>query len=148
VKTIPLETKERIVERLVEVSAPADSASIKALLECNDKNQVILKQLSEEKSKSVQSKFSLSAGLLSYNFTTKPQIGFAKVRDTTIYKEKAVQVPYEVKINELTWWQRTQIILFRILVALIILLFLLNKLKSWFSISGVIGTIKDKIFPA
>ena len=111
---IPIRYEERIVERLVPVIAPADSASIAALFECDSLNHVIMKSLSEQKGKNVESRFTYARGSLKYNFMTAPSISYARVKDSLIYREVPVKVPVEVKVNELTWWQKTEIYLFRI----------------------------------
>ena len=118
VKEVPILYRDKIVERLVPVSAPADSASISALFACDSLNRVILRSISELKGKSVQSRYTYYAGALKYNFATSPSPGYARVKDSIIYREVPVKVPVEVKVNELTWWQKTQIKLFWLLCAL------------------------------
>lgn len=119
VKEVPIQYREKIVERLVPVQSPADSATIAALFECDSTNQVIMKTISEQKGKSVNSRFTFDKGLFNYNLKTAPELSYAKVKDSIVYREVAIKVPVEVKVNELTWWQKTQIIGFRILAGLI-----------------------------
>lgn len=106
VTEVPIQYREKIVERLVPVQAPADSSLITAQFECDSLNKVILKSLSELKSKNVQSGFSFDKGLLSYDLKTSPSLSYAKVKDSIVYQEVAVKVPYPVITNELTWWQK------------------------------------------
>ena len=127
--TIPIQYKEKIVERLVPVQLPADSSSIKALLDCNDKNQVILKELSEAKSQNVQSQYSFANGILEYKTKSKPPIAHIPVRDTTIYKEIPVPYPVETKVNYLTGWQWAQVWAGRVLLALIFLYILYTYIR-------------------
>jgi len=103
---VPIQYREKIVERLVPVQAPADSANIAALFECDSLNRVIMKNLDEQKSKHTESQFSFNAGVLKYKVTTAPDISFAKVRDSIVYREVPIRVPVEVKVNYLTWWQK------------------------------------------
>jgi len=137
IKEVPLQYREKIVERLVPVAAPADSANITALFECDSLNQVILKSLDEQKSQNVKSRFSYNAGLLRYNFATAPAISFATVRDSIIYREVAVKVPVEVKINELTWWQKLWITIGKIAAGLGTVVLVVFIVKSKFSLNGL-----------
>jgi len=142
IKEVPLQYREKIVERLVPVAAPADSANIVALFECDSLNQVILKSLDEQKSQNVKSRFSYNAGLLRYNFATAPAISFATVRDSIVYREVAVKVPVEVKVNELTWWQRLWITIGKISAALGLIILVVFVVKSKFRLNGITGIFR------
>lgn len=120
IKEVPIQYKEKIVERMVPVQSPADSANVIALFECDSTNQVIMKALNEQKGKSINSHFTFDKGLFNYQLKTDPQLSYAKVKDSIVYREVAIKVPVEVKVNELTWWQKTQIVAFRILAGLLI----------------------------
>ena len=102
---VPVEYREKVVERLVQVQSPADSANMVALLECDSLNRVVLKQLSEVKGSRISTSFTLDSGLLSYKLKVKPELSFAPVRDSIVYREVAVRVPVETIVNRLTWWQ-------------------------------------------
>jgi len=134
---VPILTNVKIVERLVPVAAPADSANIVALFECDSLNRVIMKSLGEQKSKNVESRFSYKAGLLEYNFATAPSVSFATVRDSIVYREVAVKVPVEVKVNELTWWQKLWITIGKIGAALGLIILVVFIVKSKFSLNGL-----------
>ena len=127
---IPIQYKERIVERLVPVMAPADSASIAALFACDSLNRVFMQSIGERKGKSIESHFSYTAGMLRYNFLATPGKSYITVRDSIIYREVAIKVPVEVKVNELTWWQKTEIYLFRIFGLILIVVIAWGVLKS------------------
>ena len=133
---VPILTNVKIVERLVPVEAPADSANIVALFECDSLNQVIMKSLDEQKSQNVKSRFSYNTGMLRYNFATAPAISFATVRDSIVYREVAVKVPVEVKVNELTWWQKLWITIGKISAALGLIILVVFIVKSKFSLNG------------
>jgi len=105
VKEVPIQYREKVVERLVPVQAPADSTSIEALFRCDSLNQVIMKSLTEQKGKGT-SGFTFDKGALKYNFKTAPELSYARVKDSIVYREVAVKVPVEVPVNFLTWWQK------------------------------------------
>lgn len=131
--TIPVQYKERIVERLVAVPAPSDSASLRAYLECDEHNKVILKELSEEKSKNIQSRYSLSNGVLDYHLTSHPPVAYIPVKDTFKSKEVPVPYPVETKVNYLTGWQWAQLWAGRVLLTFLLLFGIYKGLK-WKSI--------------
>jgi len=131
VVTVPIEYKERIVEKLVPVELPADSADILALFECNNLNQVILKELSEVKSKRIKSLFSFNNSLLKYNFKTALDTVYVPGKETTTTKDVPVYVNVPgPEVNKLTKWQSTQIMAGRLFLGLI-LLFGIYKLVKW-----------------
>ena len=116
VMAVPVEYREKVVERLVKVAAPADSLTVAALFECNDKNQVIMAQLDEEKSKRLESGFSFSDNKLIYKAQTKPDIIYLPAKDSIIYQEVPVTVNVPVEVNRVTWWQHLQIYMGRVLL--------------------------------
>jgi hypothetical protein len=134
INEVPIQYKEKVVERLVAVQSPADSANIVALFECDSTNQVIMKAISEQKGKSVLSRFSFDKGSLNYQFKTAPTLTYTVVKDSIVYREVAIKVPVEVKVNELTWWQKTQIIAFRILAGVFAVGFAWRFLKPKISL--------------
>ena len=128
--SVPINYKERIVERLVPVESPADSTNVLALFECNNLNQVILKQLNEVKSKNMQSQFSFEKGQLKYNAKTDRDTDYIPAKDSIVYREVPVKVNVPVEVNKLTWWQSTEIKAGRILF-FIVLAFGLYTLLKW-----------------
>lgn len=84
----------------------------------------------------------LPNGLLFHNLETKqkpvpvPTKTTEEKRDSVVYREKDIPVPYpvETEVNRLTWLQQAQIYGFRILVALIALGALLRYRKEIFAI--------------
>lgn len=142
IKEVPLQYREKIVERLVPVAAPVDSANITALFECDSLNRVIMKSLDEQKSQAVKSRFSYNAGLLRYNFATAPAISFAVVRDSIVYREVAVKVPVEVKVNELTWWQKLWATVGKVSATLGLIILVVLIVKSKFSLNGLTGIFR------
>ena len=118
VPVVPIQYKEKIVVRLVPVVNPADSINLTALLECNEKNEVVLAQLSEEKSRRLKSNFSLSNNLFSYRAKTTIDTVYVSAKDSIIYRE--VPIPVNVVVEaKLTAWQQTQINAGRVLFVLL-----------------------------
>lgn len=132
---VPIQYKEKIVERLVPVELPADSAIIAALFACDSTNQVYLKELSENKTGG-QSNSGFKDGKLTYKLIIKHDTVFVRAKDSLIYKEIPVKIPVEVRVNFLSKWQGFQIVGFRVLaVALVLWLFLKywkNKISTVF----------------
>lgn len=99
----------RIVERLVPVQLPADSSILEAYFECDSTNRVIMKELSEEKSKRVSTKLNFSPGKLArldYKSNTKPDTVYISGKDITIYKDRPVYIDKPIVTNKLNWWQK------------------------------------------
>lgn len=99
----------RIVEKLVPVQLPADSSFIEAFFQCDSTNQVIMKALSEEKTKRINSQFKFTSGntaKLIYKAKTQPDTVYIRGKDTTVYKDRPVYIDKPVITNELHWWQK------------------------------------------
>lgn len=99
-----------VVERLVPVPTPEDSARIRALLRCDENGRVLLAWYDQQCSRNAQLEFSLdSLGRLIANFKVLADTVYVPVKDTTIsnttnseLKEKdIITVP-----AELNSWQR------------------------------------------
>lgn len=115
---VPIQYKEKVVERLVPYAVAADSSAIQALFKCDSLNNVVMTQLIEEKGKA-QSAVSFQDGKLSYKLIRKVDTIYVKAKDSVIYKEVAVKVEVEKEVNRLTKWQAFQIIFNRILFFMI-----------------------------
>jgi len=107
----PAEYKERITERLVSYYLSSDSAYLYALLECDSMNNITLRELSELKTKRMQTELQLSGNMLTYTARTERDTAYIKVADTTsiITIPCPVMIPIEKKVNELTKLQSFQI---------------------------------------
>ena len=106
VKYVPVDSKSDsiVVEKLVEVPLPPDSATIKALLECDENGKVILSWLDVANSKNAQALLTIdSLGNLLAKMQTQPDTIYLPSKEVTVTKQ--VKVPYPVE-KELTKWQQ------------------------------------------
>lgn len=106
VKYVPVESTADsiVVEKLVEVQLPPDSATIRALLECDENGKVILSWLDIANSKNAQAQLTIdSLGNLLAKMKTQPDTIYKPSKEVTVTKE--VKVPYPVE-KELTRWQQ------------------------------------------
>lgn len=122
------------IEKLVPVEIPADSAAIRALLECDKNGKVVLKWLDVANSKNVQLQFLLdSLGNLRTNFKVPPDTVYLPSKETSLStnKKRVETITVEVE-RKLTKWQRfcirfTTIIL--IIAGISLILFVRRKFK-------------------
>lgn len=96
------------VEKLVPVPLPADSAAIRALLECDENGKVVLKWFDMATSKNVQLQFQLdSMGNLLTNFKVPLDTVYIPSKETSVStttkKQEVKTVEVEKKLNK---WQR------------------------------------------
>lgn len=106
IKYVPVESyaDSVVVEKLVEVQLPPDSATIRALLECDENGKVVLKWLDIANSKNVQAQLTIdSLGNLLAKMKTQPDTVYLSSKEVTVTNE--VKVPYPVE-KELTKWQK------------------------------------------
>lgn len=92
---VPVHTKEKVVERLVPYALPADSTTITALFECDSLNNVQLKELSELKTKGLQSDFSFNNGKLNYQLKQPPDTIYIPAKDSIVERDVPILVPSE-----------------------------------------------------
>lgn len=105
-KYVPVESKADsvVVERLVEVQLPPDSATIRALLECDENGKVVLNWLDIANSKNAQAQLTIdSLGNLLAKMKTQPDTVYLPSKEVTVTKD--VKVPYPIE-KELTKWQK------------------------------------------
>lgn len=109
VKYVPVESKADsvVVEKLVEVQLPSDSATIRALLECDENGKVVLNWLDIANSKNAQAQLTIdSLGNLLAKMNTQPDTVYLPSKEVTVTKD--VKVPYPVE-KELTRWQQMKL---------------------------------------
>ena len=105
-KYIPVESKADsvVVEKLVEVQLPPDSATIRALLECDENGKIVLAWLDIANSRNAQAQLTIdSLGNLLAKMETQPDTVYLPSKEVTVTKD--VKVPYPVE-KELTKWQK------------------------------------------
>lgn len=106
VKYVPIESSADsiVVEKLVEVQLPPDSATIRALLECDENGRIVLSWLDIANSRNAQAQITIdSLGNLLAKMKTQPDTVYLPSKEITVIK--VVKVPYPVE-KELTRWQR------------------------------------------
>ena len=109
VKYVPVENSADsvVIEKLVEVQLPPDSATIRALLECDENGKVVLSWLDIANSKNAQAQLTIdSLGNLLAKMRTQPDTVYLPSKEVTVTKKE--KVPYPVE-KELTRWQQMKI---------------------------------------
>lgn len=109
VKYVPVESKADsvVVEKLVEVQLPPDSATIRALLECDENGKVVLNWLDIANSKNAQAQLTIdSLGNFLAKMNTQPDTVYLPSKEVTVTKK--VKEPYPVE-KELTMWQKIRL---------------------------------------
>ncbi len=112
IQYVPVESKHDSVyiDRLVPYPVPADSATINALMECDEEGRVTLRRLSMEQSKNIGLQFKLdSLGHLLAKMKATPDTLYLPSKE--IYAEREVEVPVPVE-RELSKWEQMCIRLF------------------------------------
>lgn len=93
------------IEKLIPVVLPPDSASIRALLECDKNGKVVLSWLDLANTKNVELMFQLdSLGYLLAKMKVPPDTVYLPSKEKLIYKDKIVQKIEKVE-KELNWFQ-------------------------------------------
>lgn len=96
-----------VVEKLVEVRLPPDSATIRALLECDENGKLVLSWLDIANSRNAQARLTIdSLGNLLAKMRTMPDTVYLPSKEVTVTKE--MKVPYPVE-KELTRWQQMKL---------------------------------------
>lgn len=135
VKYVPIESKvdSVVVEKLVEVQLPPDSATIRALLECDENGRVVLNWLDIANSKNAKAMLTIdSLGNLLAKMRTRPDTVYLPSKEVTVTKEE--KVPYPVE-KELTKWQKLCVnvggwaIVIVIITILVVVGWMISKLK-------------------
>ena len=105
-KYVPVESSADsiVVEKLVEVQLPPDSATIRALLECDENGKVVLNWLDIANSRNAQAQLTIdSLGNLLAKMKTQPDTVYLPSKEVIVSKKE--KVPYPVE-KELTRWQQ------------------------------------------
>lgn len=95
------------IDKLLPYPLPADSASIRALMECDENGKVVLRWLDMANSKNVQLIFTLdSLGEVIADMKVLRDTVYLPSRETIVTKEVEVPVPVE---KELSRWEKAKI---------------------------------------
>lgn len=136
IKYVPVESyaDSVVVEKLVEVQLPPDSATIRALLECDENGKVVLNWLDIANSKNVQAQLTIdSLGNLLAKTKTQPDTVYLPAKEVVVSKKE--KVPYPVE-KELTRWQQFRLdvggwaIGIAIISAIIVIMVVVRKMKK------------------
>lgn len=109
VQYVPVESRRDSVyiDRLVPYPVPADSATIRALVECDERGKVVLRWLDMANSRNVDLQFKLdSLGHVIADMRIKKDTLYLPSRE--IYVDRDVEVPVPVE-KQLTKWQQVKI---------------------------------------
>ena len=119
---------ETVRDTVIKVAA--DSSQIQMMINCDSLNQAYLSRIIsyESGSNAMIPEVIIKDRILTVKCRVDSMAVYAKLKDRfTEMKETHDQVTVKIeKVNELTWWQQTQLILFKVLAAVIIV-FLLYK---------------------
>lgn len=129
VKYIPVEGQKDsvVIEKLVEVQLPPDSATIRALLECDENGRVVLNWLDIANSKNAQAMLTIdSLGNLLAKMRTQLDTVYLPSKEVMIKENVKVAYPVE---KELTEWQQMKLELGGWAIGVIIAIFLI--IISW-----------------
>ena len=114
-------------DKLIPVFRPSDSASIRALLECDSNGRVLLSWFDMAQSENVKLRFQLdSMGNLLADFKVPSDTVYIQGKDSTIIKAEVKYIEVERKRNS---WEKF-CIGFTIIALLSIIAFVILKLRS------------------
>ena len=118
-KTQTITIKETVRDTIFKIEK--DSSSYQALLECQNGKVVIKQVVQAEPGRTLKSPtVRLDSNQLKIDCEARAQELLAHYKNTHQTSNEVIRVPFEV--NKLTWWQKTQINLFRIFAILSLLL--------------------------
>lgn len=106
IKYVPVESKADsiYIDRLIPYPLPADSASIRALMECDENGKVVLRWLDIANSKNVELQFVIdSLGQIIADMKVKPDTLYLPSKE--IYVDRKIEVPVEVE-RKLSKWEQ------------------------------------------
>lgn len=106
IKYVPIASKTDsiYIDRLMPYPLPADSASIRALMECDENGKVILRWLDISNTKNVQLMFAIdSLGNVISNMVVPRDTIYLPSKE--IYVDRKIEVPIEVE-RKLSKWEQ------------------------------------------
>ena len=129
IKYVPVpSTKDSIVtEKLMPVVTDPDSATIRALLQCDKNGKVLLSWYDQEVSKNTNLRFQIdSLGRLLANFVAKHDTIYMPQKTTIITKND----PYPVEVEkELSFWEKIKINIggYAIMIITLLITYIIGK---------------------
>jgi len=127
---VPVKETQHIVEKLVPVFIPQDSALFDAFLACDSLNKVYVREIKETKTNHINTEYQLSDNRLVYKTTVKYDTIYIPQKETERFIEIPVKVEVEKKVNELTRWQVFLIWMGRGLI-IILLIIIFYRIIKW-----------------
>ena len=106
IRYIPIEnsTDSIYIDRLIPYPLPTDSASIRALMECDENGKVILRWLDIANSKNVELKFKIdSLGQVIANMKVKPDTLYLPSKEILV--DRKIEGPVEIE-RKLSKWEQ------------------------------------------
>ncbi len=135
IKYVPVESNADsiVVEKLVEVQLPPDSATIRALLECDENGKVVLSWLDIANSKNTQAQLTIdSLGNLLAKMKTQPDTVYLPSKDVVVSQKEKVPYPVEKKLSR---WQRMKLEIsgwvLEVIVAVTLIIVCIFIYNSW-----------------
>ena len=119
---------ERIEQTITPVVLPADSASIRAVLECDSNYNVVLKELINLKSQNIEASFNWSGGVLDYQVVTGGYTVYSFKHYYTRYRNNIIKyrhyITKTIKVDKLALKYKALIfVLAGLVVALMLIIF-------------------------
>ena len=131
---VPIKTVERRVTTLVPFLIPGDSVTMQAYFECDSLNNVLLKEMSEQKGRRMNTDIDFKDGKLNYKAELKPDTVYLPQDSVIVDREVPVIVKVPVETNRLTSWQEFRIKLGDALIGLLVLFGVYSFIKQKFKI--------------
>lgn len=103
---VPVNSTEKIIEKLVPVEVSGDSALISALFWCDSLSNVQMMLIDELKSKGMNTSLIFQNGLLTYRAHTKATTHYLPYKIVQRENDKVVKVEVPVITNKLNWHQK------------------------------------------
>lgn len=124
----PVRTVERKVTTLVPITVPGDSILLRAVFECDSTNKVILKELSEEKSKNMCSSIEFERETLEYKTGRKTDTVYVS-RDTIFESSEIPVFVPETKTEYRQKWYQKLFFYIGLFGSIALILYIIIKIK-------------------
>ena len=132
---VPVQTITKVVDRIVKVPAPQDSATIMALFQCDSLHNVVLKNYNELKTSGLQSAFKSVKNGIEIRLKTVHDTIRVEAKDSLVYKEIPIiqKIPVEVE-KPLGWFLWTLIISGSLGILYLLIRFLWPLIKTFIKV--------------